>query len=270
MVVGILLCSLFVDLIHSWPHLERKRDSQDTIGPTCTAGVHNWHPSNTACPPGAVPKDSEYIPKYAKYFEMEWTMYFVNDSNYSPPYDPYPTRNFTTGRGRTFYDMTFGGGALREVYEEKCIPIFMDGPLSKNNNWKCDFINVANTNTAYFITHDDRPIGAPPCCIIGRPFHPPHPNFAVNMTERTTSIIDGVTVDWSSLSLTDSGLFSFGFVHQENSLSYSIPYAFYFLGAPQISSWVYQSFDHFEVVKPNQHWWNIPDSCINAKECPGW
>ena len=86
-----------------------------------------------------------------------------------------------------------------EVYKERCIPIFFDGPFAANNNFSCNFLNVASTQTAYFITHDDRPPNSPECCIIGYPFHPPHPTFMKNFTDFSTQNIQGVQVDWGTL-----------------------------------------------------------------------
>jgi len=262
----IILLVLFIFVAFGWPTMRR---DDPPIGPPCTAGVHNWIPDSAPCPPGInsnVGDDS--VHKFADQFSMDFTMYFSPDANYNPPYDPIPTRNFTSTKGKTYYDMKYRGGAMRESYLEKCIPIFFSGPFSKNNNWKCDFINVADTNTAYFVTHDDRPVDAPPCCIIGRPFHPPHPTFSANMTSKSSSVIDGVPVDWTSLSLTDSGPFSFGFV-ANNTEEWSYPYAFYFLGVPFIAPWVYQTFSNFVHEKPSENVWKIPDFCENAKPCPG-
>ena len=36
-------------------------------------------------------------------------MYFIQDANYIPPYNPIPARNYTYGAGLTYYDMNYKG-----------------------------------------------------------------------------------------------------------------------------------------------------------------
>ncbi len=69
-------------------------------------------------------------------------------------------------------------------------PIFFTDVLSANNNYSCDFLNIGATQTAYLILHDDRPKGAPECCIIGQPFHPPPRNFSDNLYIKKASTIE--------------------------------------------------------------------------------
>lgn len=79
---------------------------------------------------------------------------------------------------------------MREVYDQRCIPIFFTDVLSGDNNYSCDFLNIADTQTAYLILHDDRPKGAPECCIIGQPFYPPPRNFSDNLYIKKVSTIE--------------------------------------------------------------------------------
>jgi hypothetical protein len=122
-------------------------------------------------------------------FTMEWLMYFVPDANDVPPYFPFPTTPYNVTSGRTYYqivDKDNGIRNMKEVYDEYCIPVFGDplNPMGRDNNWSCDFLNVGVTNTSYVVLHDDKPKGAPDCCIIGQPFHPPPPDFHQNMPTR--------------------------------------------------------------------------------------
>jgi len=249
------------------------------IGPTCTYGAHNWYDGQCNATTSSFikgdkdPKDpTDPTHVWPSYFTTDWDMYFVFDVNYAPPYDPIPIGpNINVTLGQTYYDTTYQGqGAMREVYNQRCIPIFFSGVFAANNNFSCDFLNVASSKTSYLITHDDIPIGAPECCIIGQPFHPPPVNFAANMTEKSSQTIDGVKVDFSAISLPDAGIFSLGFVSNSTSQDYSTPYVFYMMGAPQIASWLYQKFKNFVVEKPDGKWWEIPDSCNDAVVCPGW
>ena len=68
----------------------------------------------------------------------------------------------------------------------------------------------------------------------------------------------------------DAGPFGFGFLSNRTSEGYSIPYTFWFEGAPQIAPWVYQMFYDFENVTPDYSIWEIPEACNTATVCPGW
>jgi len=266
---------------NAWQKLSiQKKEIGDVIGPTCTVGAHNWFDGQcnvTTITPmkgeEVAAGSSESIAHvWPAYFTTQWDMYFVYDANNAPPYDPIPIGpNITVTHGQTYYDTTYQGlGAMREVYSTRCIPIFFTGVFSANNNFSCDFLNVASTQTAYMITHDDRPIGAPECCIIGQPFHPPPVNFASNMTDKSSQTIGGIQVDWNAITLPDAGIFNFGFVANSTSQGFSTPYVFYMMGAPQVASWLYQKFENFAPEHPSEKWWKIPESCDEAVVCPGW
>lgn len=90
---------------------------------------------------------------------------------------------------------------MKEEYDEYCIPVF-GNPLTqmgRENAYSCDFLNVGETNTSYVLLHDDRPEHAPECCIIGRPFHAPPPDFAKLMPVAWTEPVGEVSVDWSAV-----------------------------------------------------------------------
>lgn len=138
-----------------------------------------------------VPRSQAPIHRWAPWYTVSWTFYYISDPANIPPYFPIPQGNFTTTLGRTYFDDTTSHGrCMREVYDSRCIPIFFDDVLSINNNYSCDFLNIGDTQTAYLILHDDRPKGAPECCIIGQPFHPPPRNFSDNLYIKKASTIE--------------------------------------------------------------------------------
>ncbi|CAF4730594.1 unnamed protein product, partial [Rotaria sp. Silwood2] len=179
----------------------RSKKKSTVIGPTCTQGGHNPLPLSGICPqsnetfifPGMhdVPSGQAPIHRWAPWFTVEWIFYYISDPTNIPPYFPVPKGNYTCTHGRTYYDDTTSQGrCMREVYDQRCIPIFFSDVLSINNNYSCDFLNVGATKTAYLILHDDRPKDAPECCIIGQPFHPPPRNFSDNLYIKKASTIE--------------------------------------------------------------------------------
>jgi len=281
----LMLWSLFslVGLFHStlaYPGMKNKAlgvdDPASFIGPSCTLGAHNWHPEiNESCPSTAI--ETPVLHYWPSQFTTQWTFYYIDDYDYAPPYDPLPTRNFTFSTGQTYYDVNYEGGSMIEVYNQRCIPIWYTGPLAPNNNFSCDFINIGSTQTSYLVLHEDKPVGAPDCCIVGQPFHSPPPDFIRNFTNISYQTIDGVNVDWFSVVLDDAGLFSYGFVNNSLTppLSWSTPYAFYMVGLSMDSSsninpiWMYQVFERFQDTTPDNSRWSIPSVCKYALPCPG-
>jgi hypothetical protein len=169
---------------------------------------------------------------------------------------------------------------MREHYYNSCISIFFDGPLHSNTSYSCDFIISNEVQIGYLILHDDRPQGAPECCIIGQPFHAPPRHFFDHLylnkwSKQIDESKDGspFIVDWGGLTLPDAGLFAYGY-HRDPypGANFSIPYAFFFTGNPdQMSSWQYQRFYNFDpTYQSNAKDFQIPLSCATATVCPGW
>eukprot|EP00602_Paraphysomonas_sp_CaronLab_P008184 CAMPEP_0185017742 /NCGR_PEP_ID=MMETSP1103-20130426/656_1 /TAXON_ID=36769 /ORGANISM="Paraphysomonas bandaiensis, Strain Caron Lab Isolate" /LENGTH=223 /DNA_ID=CAMNT_0027547309 /DNA_START=179 /DNA_END=847 /DNA_ORIENTATION=+ len=203
-------------------------------------------------------------------FIVNWEFYFVPDDSDEPPYDPLPLTPYNVTTGKTFYynNPDTGERNMKEQYNEYCIPVF-GNPLSSmghGNHYSCDFVNVGSTNTSYVVLHDDRPPGAPECCIIGRPFHAPPPDFPKLMPVASTSPVGDTLVDWYSVYDKDAGIFSYGF--ETNSLS--TPYAFYMKGVPWVANWMWQRFHDFNEEMPADDTWGVPSSCSTAVACPGW
>jgi hypothetical protein len=61
------------------------------------------------------------------------------------------------------------------------------------------FLQVGSTNTSYVLLHEDRPPNTPECCIIGRPFHAPPPDFATLMPVHWTNVVGDIAVDWNAV-----------------------------------------------------------------------
>eukprot|EP00604_Paraphysomonas_vestita_P002380 CAMPEP_0174820604 /NCGR_PEP_ID=MMETSP1107-20130205/4536_1 /TAXON_ID=36770 /ORGANISM="Paraphysomonas vestita, Strain GFlagA" /LENGTH=223 /DNA_ID=CAMNT_0016036253 /DNA_START=236 /DNA_END=907 /DNA_ORIENTATION=- len=203
-------------------------------------------------------------------FIVDWKFYFVPDDSDTPPYNPLPTTPYNVTNGRTYYynnDET-GERNMKEEYYQYCIPVFGNPltPMGRWNKYSCDFLNVGSTNTSYVVLHDDRPPGAPECCIIGRPFHAPPPNFSTLMPIANTSPVGDTLVDWFSVYDKDAGIFSYGFETDKES----IPYAFYMKGVPWVANWMWQKFDNFRDDTPEASVWEIPAACSKAVACPGW
>src|SRR5690348_4805279 len=95
-----LISLVLIGLTIAWPNVHRRKGD---IGPTCTYGAHN----EGACPDTPPSNGSEH--QWPDHFEVKWNMYFVDDPDYSPPYDPVPTRNFTVTKGKTAYDANYQG-----------------------------------------------------------------------------------------------------------------------------------------------------------------
>lgn len=136
-------------------------------------------------------------------YMVDWKFYFVPDVNDVPPYTPEPSSpfNVTTGRTYYFHNATSGLTNMRESYDSFCIPVFGDpsSPMGSENNYACEFLNVASTNTSYVLTFADRPAGVPSCCIIGKPFHAPPPDFRAKMPMQWSAIVNGTVVDWNAV-----------------------------------------------------------------------
>ena len=240
------------------------------IGPTCTVGAHNNFTQFGPCPneiqPTSQPNYTAPVNIYPDYFVMDWTMLFVPDYNDTPPYkNNTPNTPYNITYGTTYYDITYEGGAMRESYYQRCIPVFPYGSLSGWNDFSCDFITINSNHTAYLILNEtDKPKDAPDCCIIGQPFHVPPKTFANGLTVKFQSMVDNVNVNWNAIWLSGAGIFNYGFNHD------NIPWIFYMQGIPDVANWCYQKFYNFNTVKPDQHVWTIPPKCYDAKHCPGW
>lgn len=271
----VIVLILTLAVATAWPGMKSKKvEKDDYIGPACTVGAHNWHPESGDCPNMVQPPppgpSSNKTHVWPNHFIVDWKFYFVPDDSDLPPYTPLPTTSYNVTTGRTYYynNPLTGVRNMKEVYDDYCIPVFGDpsSSMGSGNKYSCDFLNVGSTNISYVVLHEDRPAGAPECCIIGKPFHAPPPDFPQLMPTQWSQKVGDVLVDWSVLYDKDAGIFSYGFVSE----SENTPFAFYMKGVPWIANWMWQSFDNFRPEIPPFYIWFIPNSCHNAVACPGW
>lgn len=259
----------------AWPGMKSKKvKGENFIGPSCTVGAHNWHPDAGPCPtmeqppaPGPYSGNKHVWPNQ---FIVDWDFYFVPDDSDTPPYLPTPKTPYNHTTGRTYYynNPETGERNMKEVYDTYCIPVFGDpsAGMGYQNKYSCDFLNVGVTNISYVVLHEDKPEDAPECCIIGKPFHPPPPDFSTLMPTQWTQQVGDQSVDWNVVYDKDAGIFSYGFLTE----SENTPFAFYMKGVPWIANWMWQSFKNFRPELPPADVWVIPDSCRTAVACPGW
>jgi len=267
-------------------------DDTCVIGPPCTMDVHNDY-ADCGCPGQAQPSAGPFINgtdflnhSYEDHFVMDFKIYFFDSDEY-PPSIPGENVTHTVGYGRSFYDVDVGGGFMRESYYNRCLPIFPAPPLMANNNYSCDFYTLNNNNTAYMVLHDDKPEGAPDCCVIGNPFRCPPQDFFQNLPIKRQSIEpfnnavepgsegpnDTQVIDWSTVNVTGMKEVLYGFVNDYDG-SQSVPFAFLFRGGPWIknANWCYQRFYKFNSTRPSPDEYSVPSSCSqdDVTWCPGW
>lgn len=281
---GIVAAALAASAVHAWPGMKSSDASfqhpvlpnaqAPPIGPSCTVGAHNSWGSpcpNMQQPPPPVPTPPHQDHVWADDFIVDWKMYFIPDEADAPPYDPLPASPYNVTNGTTFYhvvDAAKGVYNMRETYESFCIPVFGDpnSSMGRVNNYSCDFLNVGATSTAYVLLHADRPPGAPECCIIGQPFHPPPPDFHRAMPVKWNSAVGATSVDWGAVWDVEAGIFNYGFLAN----STAVPFAFYMEVVPWVAFWAWQPFSGWRGVEPPADTWAIPDTCRAAEVCPGW
>jgi hypothetical protein len=269
----VLVLIMILAVATAWPGMKSKKvESDDYIGPACTVGAHNWHPESGPCPnmdqPPAPGPYSNKTHVWPNQFIVDWKFFFVPDDSDAPPYTPYPKTAYNVTTGKTYYEYNPATGQtnMKEVYDEYCIPVFGDptSSMGNENKYSCDFLNVGNIS--YVVLHKDRPADAPECCIIGKPFHAPPPDFAKLMPTQWSQQVGDVLVDWSVLYDKDAGIFSYGFRSETDNT----PFAFYMKGVPWIANWMWQTFENFRPVTPPFYVWIIPEACHAAVACPGW
>ncbi|CAF0904993.1 unnamed protein product [Adineta ricciae] len=207
-------------------------------------------------------------PVWPNYFTYQWTMAHVYDDIQLPPYSTIPTANTTTGRGRTYYDWSIR--SMIEYYYDICIPIFE----ATTNNFTCNFLNT--NGTAYLVVTDPRATGRPPCCIFGKPWSPPAPDFirtAAGVKYNGTGVFYDRPVLWWVLDDPQDPAGPFGYSFFEDTCRSSsaaandktcTPSQFFFRATTGFAS---QFFDNYIVEKPDPSVFAIPDSCLTATEC---
>uniref|UniRef100_A0A7M6DM41 Cnidarian restricted protein n=1 Tax=Clytia hemisphaerica TaxID=252671 RepID=A0A7M6DM41_9CNID len=124
-------------------------------------------------------------PEWPPYFTTEWIIYDTLVENPGPPFADQPNKTpFRAGHGWTYYD--WERKSILELYDDFCLPIF-----DKDPDWRCHFLN---TNETSFLISLDPSSPYPECCIFGRPWNAPAPNFASFLPYNSTNY-DCVTND---------------------------------------------------------------------------
>jgi len=266
------------------------------IGPPCTMEVHNNYTDcvHETCPgegpqpaPGPFINDTPFLEHfYEDHFVMDFKVYLF-DSDEFPPRIPGDNVTHSIAYGRTFYDIDVAGGFMRESYYNRCLPIFPGSPLD-SGTYSCDFYTLNDHNTAYTVFHDDKPEGAPNCCVLGNPFRCPPQDFFEKLPVRFQSVEPfnnaaepgtedpsaEQVIDWRTANLTATMKeVAYGFVNEYNG-SRNVPFAFLFRGGPWVANagWCYQRFYHFEARRPSVNASVLPASCLEDEVtwCPGW
>jgi len=195
-------------------------------------------------------------PQWPEWFTTSWVMYSTPMDDPAPPYTPLPLPPYTAGRGSTYYDWT--SLSMLEVYDDFCVPIFVNG-----SNWRCHFLNTQNVS--YLITFPGDGAPFPPCCVFLQPWQPPAPNFIDPIPYNTTANLYGQLSDWYVLSGSDPVLpFGYGFYEDSANAGHQIPSTFYFRG---ITGFTSQEFHSFQPVRPPASTWTIPPECNAAPNC---
>lgn len=167
-----------------------------------------------------------------------------------PPYvNGIPEAPFIATRGEVYYDWS-----MRSMIENRldyCVNIFPNG-----NNFTCVFHNTQETS--FLITGPGSPF--PPCCVFGKPWFPPPPNF---LTSKVKATFDSFK-PWSNFNATwfivpeiepPTGPFYYAF---ENESSPQLYLSFSF---PGINGWVQQNFFNITYEAPNSNVFDIPTVC---------
>lgn len=196
-------------------------------------------------------------PSWPEHFQTKWTIYDVPHEQPWPPYSAEPATPYAAGSGATYYD--WAKRAIIEVYNDFCVPIFVNG-----SNWPCRFLNV--DNVAYLIS-PSKLSGFPDCCVFGKPWSPPEPTFldAPGIFLNQTSKLGGAPVDWYEMpgSADEGAPFGYGFFKTETQ-GWRTPAGFYFRA---VQGWTQQNFYDFEVKVPDAHWFDLPPQCKSAPSC---
>lgn len=212
------------------------------------------------------------IIEYAPVWTHEWDMYHVdncyqNESCPQPPYYPTPppfaNRN---SPGKTYYDSKWRGSSQKEVYTERCIPIF---PSFDPPEFPCDFYLVTEENKAY-MTSKNAPKEFGDCCILAQPFHPPAKDFTRKMNFNGMKVLGGQEYFEYSVFVEESGG---PFVHAfwaKPTLDKNFKPAFFYMVVVN-NRMLYQEFKNYNTNPfDSESVFRIPDSCkaANVKMCP--
>lgn len=123
-----------------------------------------------------------------------------------------------------------------------------------------------NTGEVAYILTYNHPT-RPPCCVFFRDFHPPTPTFARDnhLKHRGTHSINGENADFYWLDIPRPGPFIYAWFTGENGKTVR-PASFSFPTVPP-EEWTVQNFENFVLGDPDNSFFQVPDTCIAAKDC---
>jgi hypothetical protein len=194
--------------------------------------------------------------------------YQVNARPQPPWSSLMPEPPYATSRMEAYYD--WSKHAMREVYHDLCVPIFLAG-----SNWACDFLNV--NGVAYLIQHKDRAKGQPACCIFRKPWSPPAPNFLKHsgFPYLSNTTYGEERVHWwqsTDVPIDVGGPFGYGYT-EDPATGELTPRAFYFGGLWNFANGsigvanTVQYFDDFRAEVPPASVFDVPEACESAAQC---
>eukprot|EP01139_Manchomonas_bermudensis_P000832 Amastigsp_a952_278.p2 type:complete len:247 gc:universal Amastigsp_a952_278:1483-743(-) len=212
-------------------------------------------------------------PVWPPAFTTNWTMYWAWKDSDKPPYSPRPEVPYWVGTGSTFYSFNGGNNVsqMLEVYRDFCIPIFPNATFGP-----CNFLNAADSggvNTAWLIFSPGAP--SEQCCVFGRPWHPPAPNFLVELGSKVTfggnHTLHGKSYSLFKFGGPPAGPFGYGFF-DETVGGFHVPAVFDFaalgrVGDREIGGWTEQQFTGWAPQAPPAGIFTVPDSCQKATQC---
>ena len=157
---------------------------------------------------------------------------------------------------KIFYD--WSQKSMIEHYIDACVPIFPEFTTP----FECKFVNV--NMTSYLVTfNSSRPESFPPCCVFGKPFHPPSTTFLNNLSKRVlpdpSYIYDHRVTFWELEDIpppTGPFFYAWKTPLSETEEVYST-FAF-----PGIGVWATQNFLNVSLNRPAPEVWTLP-----AEQC---
>ena len=188
---------------------------------------------------------------------------FISSPHAPPPFAAtggVPPAPYTSGRMVSFYD--WSKRAMVEHYMDRnCVPIWPQARPT-DPGFECTFLNV--NETSFLVTYAaTRPPWALPCCVFGRPFHPPAPDFLANLTNVTElpspSPVNGSAARWWEVGIAPpTGPFYYAWTLPLSATEQNYA-AFDF---PGIGSWVTQNVASLSPRRPPPAAFELP-----AEQC---
>jgi hypothetical protein len=186
------------------------------------------------------------------YFQGEFVEFTAPLTNPPPYVNGIPQAPFYASRGKVYYDWTLE--AMIEERLDYCVNIFPDG-----NDFSCVFFNIQG---ATYLLSNDTTDTHPPCCLFGKPWHPPSPTFLRD--DKTAKLVSRIPWDdkpasWWILPSIETPTGPFWFAFRNESIDPQVYLSFSF---PGVQGWVVQNFFNISYTKPDPSVWILPEICM--------